>query len=77
MLDTRLAKHLKIRSVSEDRLALEGAGEMLEPGSFGTRRARRRDVDDAHAMPLGVEQAREESTHTATADDDDVHLFSS
>ena len=50
---------------------------MREPGALGTGGTRRRDVDHADAMALGVEESREKPTHTAATDDDYVHLVSS
>ena len=76
-LDACLTEHVEVRAVSEDRFALEGGRQMLEPGALRARRTRRRDIDDADAMALGVEKTREESTHTTTPDNDDVHLVSS
>src|SRR5439155_2251562 len=76
-LHARLPEDIEIGPVAEDRLALDGWGQMRVPGPLGARWVMRRDVHDADAMPLGVEQTRQESTHAATADNDDVHLVSS
>src|SRR5204863_5840114 len=75
LLDPGLPEHLEVGPVAEDRLALERRRQVLEPRSFGTGRAYRRDIDDADVVSLGVKETRQEPTHTAATDDDNVHAF--
>src|SRR5439155_24524260 len=65
LLDPGLSEHLEVGPVAEDRLALERRRQMLEPRSFGTGWAYRRDVDDADVVSLGGKEARQARTHTA------------
>jgi len=69
LLDTGLAEDVEIGAVAEQRRSLEVLRQMREGGAF--------EIDHSDVVAAGVEQASEERSGPAAADDDDLHPISS